>query len=216
MSDLTAIDILVNPDEETLGHAHDWNARMRESVQDGFALDATHQPHITTLQRYVTTAELDDVYAAIGRTLQTTDTGELSYQGVAIKHAEWGVPGQGLAVILVDPSSQVLDFQARLLAAITPFIGSGGTAAAFLTDPGEEITQSTFDWVEGYVPGQIGDGYTPHITVGFATVEDLETIEAEPFDAFSIQPASLAVYQLGNNGTARKLLKSWPYPNWDN
>ena len=27
----------------------------RESVPDGFELDATHQPHITTLQRYVHT-----------------------------------------------------------------------------------------------------------------------------------------------------------------
>src|SRR5262245_2780438 len=100
MSDLTAIDILVNPDEETLEHARAWNSRMRESVPDGFELDATHQPHITTLQRYVRTAELDDVFEAVEKTLDSTDIGALSYRGVAIKHAEWGVPGQGLAVIL--------------------------------------------------------------------------------------------------------------------
>ena len=35
-------------------------------------------------------------------------------------------------------------------------------------------------------------------------------IEAEPFDAFSVHPAAVAVYHLGNNGTARKLLKAWP------
>lgn len=210
MSGLTAIDILVNPDEETLEHARAWNARMRTSVPDGFALDATHQPHITTLQCYVRTEELDQAYDVIEETLRATDTKTLVYQGVAIRHAEWGVPGQGLAAILVRPSSHVLDFQATLLAGVRPFTEPKGTADAFVTDEGEEITQSTFDWVDGYVPGQIGDAYTPHITVGFATVEDLETIEAEPFDAFDIQPASLAVYQLGNNGTARSLLKTWP------
>jgi hypothetical protein len=104
----------------------------------------------------------------------------------------------------------VLDFQAALLAAVTPYVESGGTADAFVREPGEEITQSTFDWVDGYVPGQIGDTYIPHITVGFATVEDLDAIEAEPWEAFRIEPAGLAVYQLGNNGTARKLLKAWP------
>ncbi|MFI5993022.1 hypothetical protein ACIBAC_14385 [Streptomyces sp. NPDC051362] len=31
-------------------------------------------------------------------------------------------------------------------------------SAAFVTDPGEEISQSTHDWVEGYVPTQIGPG----------------------------------------------------------
>lgn len=213
MRGLTAIDVLVNPDERTLDHARAWNARMRESVPDGFALDASHQPHITTLQRYVRTAEVDQVYDAIQTTLAGIDARGLSYQAVAIKHVEWGVPGQGLAVILVQPGPQVLDFQASLLAAIAPFTESRGSADAYVTEPGEQITQSTFDWVEGYVPGQIGERYTPHVTVGFATLDDLETIEGEPFDAFDIQPANIAVYQLGNNGTARKLLKGWPYPS---
>ncbi|MEV6195594.1 hypothetical protein AB0M19_24695 [Streptomyces sp. NPDC051920] len=214
MKDLTAVDVLVNPDEATLRHAHAWNARMRESVPDGFALDASHQPHITTLQRYVRTAALDDAYEAVHQTLAATDTSTLSYQAVAIRHADWGVPGQGLAVILLKPAPQVLAFQAALLAAISPFTESGGTADAFVTDPGEDISQSTRDWVDGYVPAQIGpDRYTAHVTVGFATLDDLTAIEAEPFDAFTVRPAAVAVYQLGNSGAARKLLQSWPIPN---
>ncbi|WP_030756218.1 MULTISPECIES: hypothetical protein [unclassified Streptomyces] len=213
MSDLTAIDVLVDPDEDTLRRARAWNARMRESVPGGFALDASHQPHITTLQRYVRTAELDDVHAAVGATVAATDTSALSYRAVGIKHAEFGVPGQGLAVILVRPSEPVLDFQAALLAAITPFTESGGTSAAYVTDPGEDIGRSTLDWVEHYVPAQIGPGkYTAHITVGFAGLDDLEAVEAEPFDAFDIHPDAVAVYQLGNSGAARKLLRSWTIP----
>ncbi|MEV8094528.1 hypothetical protein [Kitasatospora sp. NPDC085879] len=124
------------------------------------------------------------------------------------------MPGQGLPVILLRPGPQVLDFQAALLAAISPFTESGGTAAAFITDPGEGISQSTLDWVDGYVPAQIGpDRYTAHITVGFATLDDLRTIEAEPFDAFTVRPAAVAVYQLGNSGAARRLLRTWPTPN---
>ena len=88
---------------------------MRESVPDGFALDATHQPHITTLQRFVRTADLDNVYAAVEKTLAAADAASLSYQAVAIGHADWGVPGRGLAVIVLQPSAQVLDFQAALL-----------------------------------------------------------------------------------------------------
>ena len=209
MSDLTAIDILVNPDEATLERARKFNARMRQSVPDGFALDETHQPHITTLQRYVHTAELDKVYDAVEQTIADTDIASLSYQAVAIRHADWGVPGQGLTVLVIKPSPQVLDFQARLLAAVTPFLGSGGTSAAFVTDDGETISQSTMDWVDGYVPNQIGENYIAHITVGFATLDDLKVIEAEPFDDFPVHPASVAVYHLGNNGTARTELKAW-------
>lgn len=214
MSDLTAVDVLVEPDETAVDRAGAWNTRMRGSVPDGFALDASHRPHITTLQRYVRTAELEDVYDAVHRTLAETDTSALSYRAVAIGHADWGVPGQGLAVILLRPGRQVIDFQAALLAAISPFTGSGGTAAAFVTDPGEDISRSTLDWVDGYVPAQIGpDRYTAHITVGFATLDDLEAIEAEPFDAFTVRPAAVAVHQLGNSGAARKLLRSWPTPH---
>ncbi|MDX6327244.1 MAG: hypothetical protein QOK15_3598 [Nocardioidaceae bacterium] len=111
------------------------------------------------------TAELDEVFDAVQKTLAATKAGALTYRGTAIKHADWGVPGQGLAVILVEPGRQVLDFQASLLAAIAPFTEARGTAAAYLTDPGEEITQSTFDC------------------------------------------------HLGNNGTARKRLASWPSPS---
>jgi len=211
MSDLTAIDILVNPDDDSVQQAKNINARMRQSVPDGFALDATHQPHITTLQRYVRTAELDQVYDAVASTITDTDMTALTYQAATIGHTDWGVPGQGLAVIVVQPSPAVLDFQAALIAAVTPYVESGGTATAFVTDPGEEISQSTRDWVEGFVPAQIGAGkYIAHITVGFATLDDLKVIEAEPFDAFPIRPASVAVYHLGNNGTAHTQLRTWP------
>jgi hypothetical protein len=210
VSGLTAIDILVNPDEATIERARQVNARMRESVPGGFALDATHQPHITTLQRYVRTADLDRVYDSVEKTVAATDAASLSYRAVAIRHTNWGVPGQGLAVLIVQPSPQVLDFQADLLAAVTPYVESGGTDAAFVRDAGEPISQSTRDWVEGFVPAQIGPGkYIAHITVGFATLDDLKSIEAEPFNPFPIHPTSLAVYHLGNNGTARKELKAW-------
>ena len=210
MSELTAIDILIDPDDNAIQRAHEWNARMRESVPEGFELDATHRPHITTLQRYLHTAELDLAYDAVEQTLAGADVAALSYRAVAIRHVDWGIAGQGYAGLVLEPSPQVLDFQAALLAAVTPFARPGGTANAFVTDPGEELTESTLDWVERFVPSQIGAGkYIPHITVGFATLEDLKRIEAEPFDAFAVHPAGLAVYHLGNYGTARKKLKAW-------
>ena len=94
MSDLTAIDVLVNPDDPTIGRAKKINERMRLSVPGGFALDATHQPHITTLQRYVRTAQLDQVYDAVASTLAATAMTALSYQAVAIRHTDWGVPAK--------------------------------------------------------------------------------------------------------------------------
>jgi hypothetical protein len=211
MTDLAAIDILIDPDEYAIERARKVNARLLESLPQGWALDETHKPHITTLQRYVRTADLDKVYDAVEKIIAETDMASLGYQAVKITHADWGFPGYGPTVLLVQVSPEVLAFQAKLEAAVAPFVESGGTAEAFVADPGEVINPTIIKWVEAYVPDQIGDGkYLPHLTVGAGKFEDLKVIEAEPFDAFDVHPSGVAVYHLGNNGTARKLLKAWP------
>ena len=93
------------------------------------------------------------MYEAVEKTLAETDMTSLSYQAVKIAHADWGFPGYGPAVLLVQVSPEVLDFQARLVAAVAPFTESGGTAEAFVADPGEVISPTIINWVEGYVGG---------------------------------------------------------------
>jgi hypothetical protein len=211
MSDLTAVDVMIQPDAHAIERAREVNRRMPLSIPAGITLDDTHLPHITMLQRYLMTTQLDQAYGALAAVLADTDAATLSYHVPGITYSEhWGPPGEAAAVLGVQPNKQVLDLQAALLAAVTPFTGSGGTDAAFVTDPGQQISATTKDWVETYDPNQTGPNYTAHLTVGLATVEDLKAMQAEPFDEFDVQPVGLAVYQLGNNGTARTLLKAWP------
>ena len=61
---VTAIDILLEPDATMLQHAEANNARLLKEYPKGFALDATHTPHITILQCFVRTADLEKLYAA--------------------------------------------------------------------------------------------------------------------------------------------------------
>jgi hypothetical protein len=48
---VTAIDILLEPGATMLRHAEANNARLLKVYPNGFALDATHRPHITLIQR---------------------------------------------------------------------------------------------------------------------------------------------------------------------
>jgi hypothetical protein len=210
VTELTAIDILVNPDVETIERAKVVNRRLRRSVPSGYALDSRHQPHITMLQRYVRSDELSHVFAAVEETLAATEIARLRYRVEEIRHVDWNVPGQGYAVFVVTPSPEVLALQATMLAAVHEFTESGGSSAAFFVDNEDsDINATTLAWVENFVPDQVGLRYQPHISLGFAKIEDLAIIEAEPFDGFEVTPASFAVYQLGNNGNARKLLRRW-------
>src|SRR6516225_7563150 len=66
---VTAIDILLDPDATMVKHAEGANERLLKEFPKGFALGETHKPHISCLQRYVNTADLDKVYEAVGKVL---------------------------------------------------------------------------------------------------------------------------------------------------
>ena len=63
-SEITAIDILLQPDATMLKHSAANNGRLLKEYPKGFTLDATHTPHITMLQCLVRTADLEKFYAA--------------------------------------------------------------------------------------------------------------------------------------------------------
>jgi len=64
---VTAIDIALEPDATMLQHAQADNARLLKNFPKGFALDATHNPHVTMLQQFVRTADLEKVYTALDK-----------------------------------------------------------------------------------------------------------------------------------------------------
>src|SRR5580704_15069609 len=63
---ITAIDIALEPDATMIEHAEAVNSRLLKVFPKGFALGTEHKPHISMLQRYVRTTDLDKVYAAVG------------------------------------------------------------------------------------------------------------------------------------------------------
>lgn len=205
---VTAIDIALEPDATMIKHAEAANARLRQVFSKGYALDATHRPHITTLQRFVRTAALDKVYAAVGDVLAAEKPAGWTLK--AVKYDFVAGDEAGVAAILVEPTDQLIRFQQKLIDAIAPFTVEKGTAAAFFTtteDP--EINQPTIDYVARYVPASSGKKLMPHVTVGVAFPDYLKKMVAEPFDPFTFSSTALSVYQLGNFGTARKKLQAW-------
>jgi hypothetical protein len=66
---VTAVDIALEPDQTMIQHAQADNARLLKAFPKGFALDATHHPHVTMLQQFVRTADLEKIYAAVNKVL---------------------------------------------------------------------------------------------------------------------------------------------------
>ena len=205
---VTAVDIALEPDATMIQHAETVNARLLKVYPKGFALDASHQPHITMLQRYVRTADLDKVYSAAGKVLASEKVAGLKLK--AFKYYYIPVNTIGLAGIVVQPTVELLELQQKLIDAVAHFTAETGTAAAFVTTPKDpDINKTTIDYVATFIPKASGTNFNPHVTVGIASQDYLKKMLAEPFDVFTFSPAGTSVYQLGNFGTARKKLKEF-------
>lgn len=95
--ELTAIDILLNPDETMVKRAVEINKRMLTEFPEGFQLDESHIPHVSVLQRYVRTKDLKKVYDAVERVITAKNVVSLQLNAAQIKClASSGT--QGLAV----------------------------------------------------------------------------------------------------------------------
>jgi len=130
------------------------------SFRRGFALDATHRPHITILQRFARTADLDKVYAAVGKVLANARAaawklGAFEYYYLPARHI-------GGAGIVIEPTDDLHRLQEALIDAVAPFTAQTGTAAAFVTTPEEpNIDPFVIDYVAASVPNATGKNFNP-------------------------------------------------------
>jgi len=116
---ITAIDIALEPDATMIQHAEAVNARLLKVFPKGFALGATHHPHISILQRYVHTADLDKVYDAVGKVLADEKAAGWSLKAFKYYYIPW--KDIGLAGIVVEPTDDLLKLQQNLIDAVAPF-----------------------------------------------------------------------------------------------
>jgi phosphoserine phosphatase len=205
---VTAIDILLEPDAKMLQRAAANNARLRAAFPQGFALDATHRPHITMIQRFVRTADLDKVYAVIGPTFARANVAAMKLE--AFKYYYIPSKDLGVAGIVARPTPELLKLQQELIAAVAPFTVETGTSAAFVTTPDDPVIDPLLiEYVSAFVPQASGEHFNPHVSTGVASREFLDRMLAEPFEPFTFSPAGAAIYQLGQFGTASRKLKEW-------
>jgi phosphoserine phosphatase len=211
---LIAIDVLLQPDSTMIGKSGEINARLRGNYSAGYELDAAHAPHITLLQRFIRASDLDAVTAAVKKVIVSERPTELQLKAKGLNHVMWA--GQAVTAFIVERTPELMRLHQKVVDAVAPFSVSGGTAAAFV---GAGINPETIGWVDAFVPKSSGENYMPHVTVGVANEDFVKQMQTEPFNAFTFKADGVAIYQLGNFGTAAKMLwqsqKRGPLPSWN-
>ena len=203
---VTAIDIALEPDATMVQHAMAANARLLKSFPKGFSPDTTHHPHVSILQQFVRTDDLDKVFAAANAVLAKEKPTTWTLK--AFKYYYIPAPPIGLAGIVVEPTEDLHRLQ-DAIKAVEPYTVKTGTPAAFFSDEGgHDIQESLISYLENFVRDAAGKRFNPHVTIGVGTEKYLNEMLAEPFPSFTFSPAGASVYQLGAFGTARKELKA--------
>jgi hypothetical protein len=204
---VTAIDIALEPDATMVQHAMAANAHLLKAFPRGFALDETHHPHISLLQQFVRTDDLDKVYAAANAVLAQEKP--MKWTLKAFKYYYIPDPPFGLAGIVVEPTADLHRLQDELITAIGPYTLKTGTPAAFFsTEDGRDIQKSLIGYVANFVTDAAGKHFNPHVTIGVGPENYLNEMLAQPFASFTFTAAGASVYQLGTFGTARKELRA--------
>jgi phosphoglycolate phosphatase-like HAD superfamily hydrolase len=205
---ITAIDILLEPDATMLKHAAAENQKLLAVYPKGFALDAEHTPHITVIQRFVRTADLEEVYAAVEKVFAIANVNAMKLE--AFKYYYAPVGATGVAGICAKPTPALLKLQADLIAAVAPYTVETATVSAFTAPMDDAASNAAFiQYVSTFVPKMTGEHFNPHVSIGVAPKDYLDKMVAGPFEPFTFSPAGAAVFQLGPYGTAAKKLAEW-------
>jgi 2'-5' RNA ligase len=207
-SSVTAIDVLLDPGKTMLDSAKVYNELMRKnySGQGSYSLDELHTPHITVLQCFVKTSDLEKIYTAVAAIVKSEKP--TKYKLTTSGFYYFPVKELGLAGITVSPSSELLRFQAKIIGALRPFIIVGTDVAFVQNTDGTKIAAGSSDYVNGFIADHAGANYNPHVTIGLAHEKFLKALLAAPYTTFNFQCSSVSIYHLGDFGTARKKLWS--------
>lgn len=204
---LIAIDVLLLPDATMTTRVMAINRLLLRDLPWGFALDATHVPHITLLQCYVRADDLGKVGAAVEAVLHRAPPQgmELTAAGIFASRVA-NISATGISVGVTPALGRL---QQDIVVAVTPFIRHGGTSAAFAGAPEGPTIDWTIAYVDHFLTNSSGPNYGPHVTAGAGDPNFVARIKAAPFAEFSFKITGAAVYQLGDIGTARKQLWTW-------
>jgi phosphoserine phosphatase len=205
---VTAIDILLEPDATMLKHAAANNQQLLSVYPKGFALDAAHTPHITLIQTFVRTADLEQVYAAVEKVFVFANVKAMKLEAFKYYYAPAGP--DGVAGICARPTPALLKLQADLVAAVAPYRVKTATVNAFTAPMDDPADNASFiQYISTFVPDRTGEHFNPHVSIGVAPKDYLDKMVAGPFEPFTFSPAGAAVFQLGPYGTAAKKLAEW-------
>lgn len=175
------------------------NAKLWDETHAMYRMDRTHLPHISLLQMYVDRSALRQLMETLTSPIKNSAPLRLRTVGIASKEL---TPGHYFHTLNVRPTKTLRAFHHRILKALRPFARRNGTSRAFVRDPRESISPLSIRWTQNFLPKHSGRHFRAHITLGIGSRPRLQK-------QFHFAANRLALCQLGNFNSCRKVLAEW-------
>lgn len=203
-----AIDVLLLPDATMVDKAKEANALLRTNYAAGYTLGGDQTAHISLVHRYVYEKDLPAIEAAVAKVSNQASPLDWELTANGYRYGIWSK--LAITNISIDRTPNLDRYQEAIAEAVQPFAVKKGTADAFSTSRElPKIEHEIIDYVENFNQKSTGPNYSPHVTIGVAHEDFVLALKEKPFDSFRFKAAGVAIYQLGNFGTAQKMLWEW-------
>lgn len=197
-----AIDVLLTLPEAVYDQAIQLNQAILKNQPDNFTLDQNHIPHITLLQCYILESDLPKIEQVLNGLYQSIKKESLWANELQYNRDKT----ESFASIGIIKSKPLMELHAKTIEVLKPYLTNGTEKAYVRNADGSPIDQFTIDYVPKFVSHYSYENYNPHISLGVAKTSLLNDLEKNQFQEVKFQAKAVAIYQLGNYGTARKLL----------
>ena len=198
-----AIDVLLIPSEEVYAQSLQLNALINQNKPEALKLDENHVPHITLLQCFINESDLPKVNMALEGLFKTIEKDSLKAESLFYSKDK----EESFAMVRVEKTAPLLETHKKTIELVKPYIVKNGSEASFVQNPdGSPISESTVDYVPNFVEKYSYENFDPHISLGVAQTILLDSLAQHVFKPIQFKAQSLSLYQLGDHGTAQKLL----------
>lgn len=200
---IIAIDVLLTPSEAMQAQSLQLNTLINRNNPETIKLDENHIPHITLLQCFIKEKDLPKVNKAVEGLFETIKNDTIYTESLYYSSDT----EESFAMIRHSRTESIVNLHKKTIDLVKPYIVKGGSQESFVQNPdGSEISEFTVDYVPDFVEKYSYENFDPHISLGVAQRVLLDSLYETVFKPIPFLPASLAVYQLGDHGTAQKLL----------
>ncbi len=202
-NDVIAIGVVLVPSEKMNEQAVYLNKLIVQNNPESYRLDENSIPHITLLQAFVLQKDLPKIEKSLQGLFKQVAGEKLN----AYRMFYYPEREKSYASVQIERSPSLLKLHEEVIERISPFLVKSGSSDAFVPGAdGSSVDEFTLNYVPRFVEEHSFENFDPHISLGVAHSAYLDTLSMKVFGPIAFQPASLAIYQLGNSGTAQKQL----------